>query len=108
MYLQQYRIGGDSLGLCAGPGAVLAPPPDPYLRTGVMGVQPRDPRNKQLSLKKAKLPRSAHIFHCDSCGMVLDRDLNAAKNLAALAELAFDREVAKPLVSSEAQMSKVA
>lgn len=122
-------------------------------------------------VKKAKLPRSARIFHCDSCGLVLDRDLNAAKNLAALAELAvvcllaqmstgqpvdwsklpiqphgwepdqdtrssrecaraggrkadggerktarahtdedcsFDREVAKPLVSSEAQMSKVA
>jgi len=122
-------------------------------------------------VKKAKLHRSARIFYCDSCGLVLDRDLNAAKNLAALAELAvvcllaqmltgqpvdwsklpiqpygwekdqdtrssrecaraggrkadggerktarahtdedcsFDREVAKPPVSSEAQMSKVA
>jgi len=122
-------------------------------------------------VKKANLPRSARVFHCDSCGLVLDRDLNAAKNLAALAELAvvcllaqmstgqpvdwsklpiqphgwepdqdtrssrecaraggrkadgwerktarahidedcsFDREVAKPPVSSEAQMSMVA
>ncbi|MHB8457981.1 MAG: RNA-guided endonuclease TnpB family protein [Acidimicrobiales bacterium] len=34
------------------------------------------------------LPRSARVFHCDACGLVIDRDLNAAKNLAALAELA--------------------
>jgi len=40
-------------------------------------------------VKKAKLPRSERIFHCDSCGLVLGRDLNAAKNLAALAELAL-------------------
>ncbi len=32
------------------------------------------------------LPRSARVFHCDACGLVIDRDLNAAKNLAALAE----------------------
>ena len=36
----------------------------------------------------AHLSRSARVFHCDACGLVIDRDLNAAKNLAALAELA--------------------
>jgi putative transposase len=34
---------------------------------------------------KAKLPLSARVFHCDECGLVLDRDVNAARNLAALA-----------------------
>ena len=38
--------------------------------------------------KKANLSRSARVFHCDVCGLDIDRDLNAAKNLAALAELA--------------------
>ncbi|WP_236700760.1 IS607 family element RNA-guided endonuclease TnpB [Allosalinactinospora lopnorensis] len=34
---------------------------------------------------KAKLPLSARTFICDDCGLVLDRDHNAALNLAALA-----------------------
>lgn len=33
---------------------------------------------------KAKLRLSERMFHCDRCGFVLDRDLNAARNLAAL------------------------
>ena len=33
---------------------------------------------------KPKLPLSERTFVCDLCGMVLDRDLNAARNLAAL------------------------
>jgi putative transposase len=33
---------------------------------------------------KAKLPLSARTFDCDSCGIRMDRDLNAACNLAAL------------------------
>src|SRR6266511_2978063 len=33
---------------------------------------------------KAKLPLSARVFTCDACGICLDRDLNAACNLAAL------------------------
>ncbi len=37
---------------------------------------------------KAHLPRSARVFVCDTCGLVIDRDLNASRNLAALAELA--------------------
>jgi putative transposase len=33
---------------------------------------------------KAKLRLSERTFHCDQCGAALDRDLNAARNLAAL------------------------
>ncbi|MEV0703809.1 IS607 family element RNA-guided endonuclease TnpB [Saccharopolyspora sp. NPDC050389] len=35
---------------------------------------------------KAKLRLSERTFHCEACGMVLDRDLNAARNLAALVD----------------------
>ncbi|MFG3714739.1 IS607 family element RNA-guided endonuclease TnpB [Micromonospora sp. NPDC047730] len=34
---------------------------------------------------KAKLPLRVRTYSCDSCGLTLDRDLNAARNLAALA-----------------------
>ncbi|WP_214321964.1 IS607 family element RNA-guided endonuclease TnpB [Nonomuraea sediminis] len=34
---------------------------------------------------KAKLALRVRIFHCETCGLTLDRDLNAAHNLAALA-----------------------
>jgi IS605 OrfB family transposase len=34
---------------------------------------------------KAKLALSEREYRCDACGVVLDRDLNAARNLAALA-----------------------
>ncbi|WP_207783928.1 zinc ribbon domain-containing protein [Micromonospora globispora] len=34
---------------------------------------------------KTKLALSERTYHCDACGLVLDRDLNAARNLAALA-----------------------
>jgi putative transposase len=33
---------------------------------------------------KAKLCLSERTFRCEACGLVLDRDLNAARNLAAL------------------------
>ena len=35
---------------------------------------------------KAKLPLRVRTFKCDACGLVLDRDLNAARNLAQLVE----------------------
>lgn len=35
---------------------------------------------------KAKLPLAERSFRCERCGLVLDRDLNAAKNLASLIE----------------------
>jgi putative transposase len=34
---------------------------------------------------KAKLPLHVRVFNCDACGLVLDRDENAARNLVALA-----------------------
>ncbi|MFD7293978.1 IS607 family element RNA-guided endonuclease TnpB [Streptomyces sp. NPDC059897] len=34
---------------------------------------------------KAKLPLSVRVFECDACPLVLDRDDNASRNLAALA-----------------------
>ncbi|MFI1731736.1 IS607 family element RNA-guided endonuclease TnpB [Streptomyces acidicola] len=34
---------------------------------------------------KAKLPLHVRLFTCDACGLVLDRDENAARNLVALA-----------------------
>jgi putative transposase len=35
-------------------------------------------------LVKSDLPLSQRVFRCDRCGIVLDRDLNAARNLASL------------------------
>ncbi|MGW5670798.1 zinc ribbon domain-containing protein [Micromonospora sp. NPDC003776] len=35
---------------------------------------------------KAKLPLRVRTYLCDFCGLVLDRDVNAARNLAALAD----------------------
>jgi putative transposase len=34
---------------------------------------------------KAELPLTVRIFHCEACGLEIDRDQNAASNLAALA-----------------------
>ncbi|WP_308039984.1 zinc ribbon domain-containing protein [Streptomyces sp. PSKA30] len=34
---------------------------------------------------KAKLPLHVRVFDCDECPLVMDRDENAARNLAALA-----------------------
>jgi putative transposase len=39
---------------------------------------------------KATLRLSERTFRCDQCGLVLDRDLNAARNLAALVEQVTD------------------
>jgi transposase len=33
---------------------------------------------------RAKLPLGARTYHCEHCGMILDRNLNAARNLAKL------------------------
>ena len=34
---------------------------------------------------KTKLALSERVYNCDACGLVIDRDRNAARNLAALA-----------------------
>ena len=36
---------------------------------------------------EAKLPLSERQYDCECCGMVLDRDVNAARNLAVLVTL---------------------
>jgi putative transposase len=41
---------------------------------------------------KAKLRLSERVYQCEHCGLVLDRDLNAARNLAALVQ----RETSSP------------
>ena len=41
---------------------------------------------------KAKLRLSDRVYRCEACGLVLDRDLNAARNLAALVH----RETSSP------------
>jgi putative transposase len=40
---------------------------------------------------KAKLPLHARVFTCESCGLVLDRDVNAARNLLDLAASGAER-----------------
>jgi putative transposase len=42
----------------------------------------------ECGVVKAKLPLHIRTFECDACGLVLDRDANAAHNLAALAAAA--------------------
>src|ERR1700704_2341202 len=42
---------------------------------------------------KAKLRLSERTYHCDQCGLVLDRDLNAARNLAQLVDEVSGRHV---------------
>ena len=42
---------------------------------------------------KAKLPLSERTYRCEQCGLVLDRDENAARNLAALLHTGAGMEV---------------
>ncbi|MFE6864680.1 IS607 family element RNA-guided endonuclease TnpB [Nocardia sp. NPDC057668] len=46
---------------------------------------PSSKRCSQCGVVKTKLRLNDRTFECDSCGVTLDRDLNAARNLAALA-----------------------
>jgi putative transposase len=41
---------------------------------------------------KGELDLSERVYECDSCGLVIDRDLNAARNLAQLAPTASSAE----------------
>ena len=55
---------------------------------GQLVLADRYPSSKTCSgcgVVKAKLPLRTRVFRCEACGLVLDRDLNAARNLAALA-----------------------
>jgi putative transposase len=40
---------------------------------------------------KAKLTLAERIYHCERCGLVLDRDINAARNLLNLAASGAER-----------------
>lgn len=46
---------------------------------------------------RAKLTLAERMFVCESCGLRLDRDLNAARNLAALAEQASEQSCGRTL-----------
>ncbi|PZN06884.1 MAG: transposase [Bacillota bacterium] len=45
---------------------------------------PSSKRCSRCGAVKASLPLSERVFRCEECGLVLDRDENAARNLAAL------------------------
>ncbi|QBS37334.1 transposase [Thermaerobacter sp. FW80] len=45
---------------------------------------PSSKRCSQCGAIKPSLPLSQRVFRCEECGLVLDRDENAARNLAAL------------------------
>jgi transposase len=59
---------------------------------------------------KAALPLDVRVFRCQVCGLVIDRDLNAANNLVALAALAgFDgRGVAGSSPETKTPVERVA
>jgi putative transposase len=38
-----------------------------------------------LRPRKDEMPLSERVFRCEACGVVIDRDLNAARNLATVA-----------------------
>lgn len=40
---------------------------------------------------KAKLALSECVFTCESCGIIIDRDINAARNLLSLAASGAER-----------------
>jgi putative transposase len=42
---------------------------------------------------RAKLPLSERTYRCERCGLVLDRDENAARNLDALLQVGAETEV---------------
>jgi putative transposase len=49
---------------------------------------PSSKRCSSCRAVKAKLPLSERTFRCERCGLVLDRDINAARNLATLTAVA--------------------
>ncbi|MHB8290226.1 MAG: zinc ribbon domain-containing protein [Acidimicrobiales bacterium] len=61
--------------------------------------------NLEICLPTAR--RSDRVFHCEYCGLTMDRDLNAAKNLAALAKLACTCLPAQLLCGTPVDWSKL-
>ncbi|MGO8949397.1 MAG: RNA-guided endonuclease InsQ/TnpB family protein [Ktedonobacterales bacterium] len=54
------------------------------------------------------LTLSDRTFHCQTCGLVLDRDLNAARNLAKLAGSSSDSQNARCELSALARRTRLA
>jgi len=52
---------------------------------------------------KETLPLSERTFHCPRCGLSIDRDMNAAKNLASYALPGVPREVTPVEIGSAAE-----
>jgi putative transposase len=48
---------------------------------------PSSKRCSDCGLIKTILPLGARVFQCEACGLLIDRDLNAARNLAQLAQV---------------------
>ncbi len=62
-----------------------------WVGTGLIVIDRWAPTSKQCSNcggVKAKLPRGQRTFRCEHCGLRLNRDINAARNIAALAVVA--------------------
>lgn len=49
-------------------------------------VYPSSKRCSGCGATKAKLPLSERMYRCEQCGLILDRDENAARNLATLSK----------------------
>jgi putative transposase len=49
---------------------------------------PSSKRCSGCGLVRADLPLGVRVFACSACGLMVDRDLNAARNLARLADTA--------------------
>ncbi len=46
---------------------------------------------RSLMSRKAKLTLADRVYQCDDCGLVMNRDVNAARNLLSLAASGADR-----------------
>lgn len=62
-----------------------SPPRPQHRRDALKGGTLERPEHGDAGATKAKLPLSERTFRCEHCG-VLDRDVNAARNLAAPAK----------------------
>jgi putative transposase len=61
----------------------------------VVVVSPWEPTSKRRSAcgwADEHLTLADRVFHCRACGVVLDRDLNAARNIVKLAESSSDSQ----------------
>jgi putative transposase len=55
------------------------------------GTSPGSPPYSGCGSVKAKLTLAERVYQCDACGLVMGRDVNAARNLPSLAASGADR-----------------